>query len=332
LLPFVIYSYQLKVTDLFECQSCEYKGGFLYKKAGYRGYIPIIQISLSFIQIARMSAYLNDRFIENENAVLHVSDLSMQRGYAIFDFMRTVKGVPLFIEDYLDRFYASAQSMRLTVNKSRQDLSDIIYELVKRSGLDEAGVRIMLTGGYAPDSYTPAEPNLLITCNPIKTASNDDFEKGFSIITHEHQRELPHVKSINYLTAVWLQPLLKEKQANDVLYYNKQSITEFPRSNVFILTQDNKLVTPARNILKGITRKQILSLAAEMMETEERDITIEELMTAKEVFTTATTRRLIPVIKINNKTVGNSTPGVLTKMLYKEFLQLENSLTHLVSR
>jgi branched-chain amino acid aminotransferase len=279
-----------------------------------------------------MSVYLNDRFIENDEATLHISDLSMQRGYAIFDFMRTLNGVPLFIDDYLDRFYTSAETLRLTVKKSRAELSDIINELIKRSELAEAGIRLMLTGGYSPDSYSVAEPNLLITCNPVKPATADDFEKGFSIITYEHQRELPHVKSINYLTAVWLQPLLKEKQANDVLYYNKESITEFPRSNVFIITEKNILVTPSKNILKGITRKQILSLASEMIETEERDITVEELMNAKEVFSTATTRRLIPVIKINNKPVGNGTPGVFSKMLYKEFLLLENSLTHLVSR
>lgn len=279
-----------------------------------------------------MPAYINNRFIENDEAVLHISDLSVQRGYAIFDFMRSLNGVPLFIQDYLDRFYASAGAMHLAVNKNRHELSEIIYELLKRSGSAEAGIRIMLTGGYATDSYTPAEPNLLITCNPIKTTTAADFEKGYSIITYEHQRELPQVKSINYLTAVWLQPLLKEKQVNDVLYYNKESITEFPRSNVFIVTHENKLATPAKNILKGITRKQILLLAAKMMEVEERDIPVEELINAKEVFATATTRKLIPVIKIYNNPVGNGSPGVFTKLLYKEFLLVENSLAHLVSR
>jgi len=279
-----------------------------------------------------MAVYLNNKFIEDDQAFLHVSDLSIQRGYGIFDFLRTMDGAPLFMDDHLDRFYASADAMHLPVKKSREELSSVIHELIKRSSLSEAGIRITLTGGYSTDSYQIAEPNLVITCNPVKISTQNDFEKGVSIITHEYQRELPHVKSINYLMAVWLQPLLKDKQADDLLYHRNNIITEFPRSNVFIVTAGNKLVTPARNVLKGITRKNILSLAKEIAQVEERDIIVEELSDAPEVFLTATTKKIMPVIRINNKMVGNGKPGTVTTKLYKKFLELERSAHHLVSR
>ena len=279
-----------------------------------------------------MPAYLNNQFIENDEARLHVSDLSMQRGYGIFDFFRTVNSIPLFMNDHLDRFYASAQSMHLPMRKSKEELSSIIYDLINKSALAEAGIRIMLTGGYSDDCYRPVEPNLLITCNPVKTSVQADFEKGFSIITHEHQRELPHVKSINYLMAVFLQPLLKEKKADDLLYFKNNIITEFPRSNVFMVTAGNKLVTPANNILKGITRKNISSIAAEMMPVEERDITVEELKNASEVFLTATTKRMIPIVKIDGHLIANGKPGAVTLSLYQKFMELEKSFSHLVSR
>jgi len=279
-----------------------------------------------------MSVYLNNKFIEDDQAYLHVSDLSIQRGYGIFDFLRTMDGAPLFMDDHLDRFYASADAMHLPVKKSREELSSVIHELIKKSSLSEAGIRITLTGGYSTDSYQIAEPNLVITCNPVKISTQNDFEKGVSIITHEYQRELPHVKSINYLMAVWLQPLLKDKQADDLLYHRNNIITEFPRSNVFIVTAGNKLVTPARNVLKGITRKNILSLAKEIAQVEERDIIVEELSDAPEVFLTATTKKIMPVIRINNKMVGNGKPGPVTTKLYKKFLELERSAHHLVSR
>lgn len=279
-----------------------------------------------------MAAYFNERFLENEESLLHVSDLSMQRGYAVFDFLRTVNAVPLFITDHLDRFFASAAGMHLPVNKSKEELNFIISELIKKSSLAEAGIRIMLTGGYSADSYLPASPNLVITCNLVKTATKEDFEKGIAIIIYRHQRELPHIKSINYLTAVWLQPLLKEKQADDVLYYNRESITEFPRSNVFIVTDKNVLVTPARNMLKGITRKHVLSIAAGMMTVEERDITIDELMNAAEVFLTSTTKKILPVVKADGKMTGDGRPGKFTQVLYQKFLELEKHSAHLVSR
>ena len=279
-----------------------------------------------------MPAYLNNQFIENDEARLHVSDLSMQRGYGIFDFFRTVNGIPLFMDDHLNRFYASAEAMHLSMRKSREELSSIVYELINKSSLTEAGIRIMLTGGYSDDSYHPAEPNLLIICHPVKTSAQADFEKGFSIITHEYQRDLPLVKSINYLMAVWLQPLLKEKKADDLLYFKNNIITELPRSNVFIVTAENKLVTPAHNILKGITRKNILSIAPEIMPVEERDITVSELLNASEVFLTATTKRIIPIIKIDGRAIGNGKPGIVTSALYKKFIELEKSFAHLVSR
>ena len=279
-----------------------------------------------------MSVYLNNKFIEDDQAYLHVSDLSIQRGYGIFDFLRTMDGAPLFMDNHLDRFYASADALHLPVKKSREELSSVIHELIKKSSLSEAGIRITLTGGYSTDSYQIAEPNLVITCNPVKISTQNDFEKGVSIITHEYQRELPHVKSINYLMAVWLQPLLKDKQADDLLYHRNNIITEFPRSNVFIVTAGNKLVTPARNVLKGITRKNILSLTKEIIQVEERDIILEELSDAPEVFLTATTKKIMPVIRINNKMVGNGKPGPVTTKLYKKFLELERSAHHLVSR
>ncbi len=272
-----------------------------------------------------MAAYINNQFVENEQALLHVKDLSIQRGYAVFDFFRTINGIPLFIDDHLDRFYRSAAAMHLKLDKSKDEIKSIAAELIQRSELSEAGIRLMLTGGYSPDGYQLAEPNLIITCNPVKTATAEDFEKGFSIITQEHQRELPHIKTINYLMAVWLQPLLQQKQANDVLYYNKESITEFPRCNVFIVTANNKLVTPTRNMLYGVTRKNVLSLAEGIMPVIERDIPVDELHTAKEIFLTATTKKIIPIIKVNDKIVGNGKPGEYTTKLYQKYLELEQS-------
>lgn len=274
-----------------------------------------------------MAVYFNTAFLDNEEAMLHVSDLSIQRGYAIFDFFRTAKGKPLFMNDHLDRFYASAAAMHLRVKQTRDELSAIVFELIERNAIPQAGIKIMLTGGYSPDHFEPAEPNLLITCSPIEIFGRSDFEKGFSIITHKHQRELPHIKSINYQVAVWLLPTLKKLQADDALYYYNNIITEFPRSNVFMVSAENKLVTPKQHMLKGITRKNILKLATHIMPVEERDISLDELMDAKEVMLTSTTKRIVPVLKVDDNRIGNGKPGPFTVALYDQLLELEHSLS-----
>ncbi len=279
-----------------------------------------------------MPAYINNRFLNDDEATLHVSDLSIQRGYAVFDFFRTLNGIPLFQEDHLDRFWSSASAFHLPVTKSRDEIRTIIQELISRSGIPEAGIRIMLTGGYASDTYRPVEPNLVMTCKPVKTAMKEDFEKGVAAITYEYQRELPHIKSIAYQHAVWLQPWLKEKKADDVVYYKDNLVTEFPRSNIFIVTAEGILATPVHNILSGITRKQVLSLAEDMMPVETRDITVDELLNAAEIFLTSTSRRILPVVKMNEKIISGAKPGKITRSLYQRFLELERNTVHLVSR
>ena len=270
-----------------------------------------------------MAVYFNNQFIKDDEAKLHVSDLSIQRGYGVFDFLRSVRGVPLFMEDHLKRFQASAVGMHLPLDKNSDELGKIVKELLRTTELPEAGIRLMLTGGYSTNSYQLAKPNLVITCNPVKTATATDFEKGLKIITHEYQRELPNIKSNNYQMAVWLQPMITEKQVDDVLYHQDGIITECPRSNFFIVTKDNKLVTPANNILKGITRKNVLQLASTFMEVEERDIQVSELIDAAEVFLTSTTKKVLPVLNINGNAIGNARPGPATASLYVKFLELE---------
>ena len=77
-----------------------------------------------------MVAYINNSFVEEELAAINVSDLSIQRGYAVFDYFRIRNYTPLFINDYLDRFYRSALGLRLTVPITKQQLKEVIAELL----------------------------------------------------------------------------------------------------------------------------------------------------------------------------------------------------------
>ena len=87
-----------------------------------------------------MIAFINGQFIKEENAQLRLNDLSVQRGYAAFDFFRTRNYVPLFLDDYLARFYHSMEGMHLQPPYAKDELKGIIHELIKRNDLPDAGV------------------------------------------------------------------------------------------------------------------------------------------------------------------------------------------------
>lgn len=273
-----------------------------------------------------MIAYVNNGFTALENATIGIGDLAIQRGYGIFDFFRTSNNVPLFLDDYLDRFYHSAQILRLQPEEGREKLKDIIFELIRRNNTPVSGFRMILSGGYSPDSYEPASPNSIVIQSAIELPTEEKYLKGVRIITHEYMRDLPDAKSINYLMGIYLQPKVKRLNADDVLYYKNNFILEFPRSNVFIVTKEGTVVTPAKNVLKGITRMKILELANKSFKVEEREVTKDELMNAAEVFVTSTTKRILPVVNIDGCTVGNGTPGEITKLLYRAFLLMEERL------
>ena len=262
-----------------------------------------------------MYAIINGALVPTEDAKILISDLAIQRGYGIFDYFRTVNNHPLFLADHLDRFFTSAAAMRLAENLDREQLQTMIRQLTDKNKLTDSGIRITLTGGYSADGYLPSTPNLLITQSAFQfNASN--FDTGTELVTYQHQRQLPEVKTIDYLHAIYLQPFIKENNAQDVLYYQQDEITECPRSNFFLVTEKDEVITPSKNVLKGITRKRILSLTG--FNIKESKITTNDLTTAKEAFITSTTKKLLPVLKIDGKIVGNGKPGAVSRAIFKQ--------------
>lgn len=273
-------------------------------------------------------AYINGQFIEEEKASLHISDLAILRGYGVFDFFRTVNHVPLFIEDHLDRFFHSASGMYLKAGTTREELKSIIHDLIKTNNIPVSGIRILLTGGCSSDSLEISAPNLIITQQKLPPWSPALFEKGVKVITHEYVRELPDIKTTHYMMGVWLQQKIKQHNATDVLYHQNDEVSEFPRSNFFIVTKDDIVVTPEKNILGGITRMKILELARKNFGAEERKITIENIRNAKEAFMTSTTKRILPIVQIDDMLIGNGLPGAVTQFLDAAFAELEIEIIH----
>jgi len=281
--------------------------------------------------------WINGNYVESAQASLGVGDLAIQRGYGVFDFFslrrpkpslsaevhsqgpmataRCRQGIPFLLPWYLERFFHSAQALNLEVPLRKSELKAVIQEFIDKNQLVDEGIRMILTGGYSSDSYTPLEPNLVISAHKINFPAKEKYEQGFKVMTHEYQRESPAAKSINYLQGIQLIPVLKARGLDDVLYHWGGVVTEFPRSNIFMVDQQHQLVTPVKNVLLGITKKTVLYLAKEHYSPTLRDITVSELKQAKEVFLTSTTKGIVPVCEIDGHPVGDGVPGVVTKHL-----------------
>ncbi len=270
-----------------------------------------------------MDAFLNNEFIPLDRASLHVSDLAIQRGYGIFDFFRIKDHVPLYLNDYLDRFYRSAEVMGLQGIMEREQLRGVIAELIQRNKMAEAGIKMILTGGYSPDAYQPVKGNFIISQHPLVLPSQKQVEGGIKIITYPYRRDIPEVKTINYIMGVWLQKNVKESSAADVLYHLNDEVTEFPRCNFFLVTKEGALVTSDKHILHGITRMKVIQEARKLIKVEERTVTLHDVALAQEAFLTSTTKGILPIVKVDERTVGDGRPGPITHSLCEALGHLE---------
>jgi len=262
--------------------------------------------------------YVNGKIMRTEKGSLAVTDLGFQRGYGVFEYARTYHGKLFHFEDHLTRLHNSAETLRLKVPLSDAELREIAEQLIQKSELNTPAVRILLTGGETAGSLSFEKPNLIMITEELPTWSREFYIQGVKLISVEYQRELPHVKSLNYLNALRLEPHKQEQGAFDLLYTNQGEITECPRNNFFVF-RDGSLITPADKILPGITRKVVIQLAAAEFSVEERCLTISELKECQEAFITSTSKEVLPVTQIDDRKIGSGNIGELTKRMMTLF-------------
>ncbi len=263
---------------------------------------------------------INHQLYTEEDAKISITDLSIQRGFGIFDFLKTINNQAIFLEDHFDRFYNSAKEMNLEVGVSRIALKNSIDLLMKSNNMPNSGLKFILTGGFSEDGYTMSLPNLILTQVPFEL-DKASFNKGMKLVTYHHQRQLPTIKTIDYLQAIRLQSYIKENLADDVLYHYNGSIRECPRANFFIV-KGNKVITPKTDVLKGITRSKILNLKIEGCSIVEEDFNLADFATADEAFISSSTKNALPVLEIDGRKIGDGNPGTITRKINEQLYQL----------
>jgi branched-chain amino acid aminotransferase len=263
-------------------------------------------------------ASINGTIIEHDKASLHISDLGLRRGYAVFEFFRVLRGVPVFLEDHLERFERSARLLELTPPFGREKLEALIRELIELNDLREAGLQMLLTGGYSPDAFTPGPPNLIIAPIAVTPPPAHLYQQGGKVILHKNLRELPEAKTTDYLIAVKLAKRMRAEGATEVIYHDGETVYEGGRSSLLIV-QQGTLVTAQAGVLPGITRKHLLEVARSILPIQERPITLSELYSADEVLLTGATRQVMPITQIEDKMVADGKVGPYSQQLMKAF-------------
>jgi len=266
--------------------------------------------------------FFNGEFISKNEPVLTPYELGLLRGYGIFDFLRIVDGVPVFLEDHLDRFFSSAKKMNLKVPYSKKQITDYVDTLVQINNVGYSGVRLVLTGGFSESGFTAKKPNFYLLQHILNENPDTYFRKGIKLITVDYIRDFPKIKTLNYALVLRYQDELKKQGAFDTLFVKDDLISESSRSN-FFLVKNNTIITSDDNALSGITRKKVLELCKGKYRVNIRPIKLKELKTADEAFICGSTKPLVPVVQVDKIKIGKGKPGLFTARLRMEFKELQ---------
>jgi branched-chain amino acid aminotransferase len=261
-------------------------------------------------------AILDGRRVPHEGATVHVSDLGLRRGFAVFEMFRVEEGVPLFLEDHLTRLARSADVVGLPLPRGADDVAADVHALVDANGPDVTAVQVLVTGGPSDDGVTFRQPTCIVTSLHLPPRATAPV--GATLITHRHVRELPEAKSTNYLTAMRLANAMRAAGASDVLYHDGAHAAECARSALAVVL-DGTLVTRREGVLESVSMTHLLGLAREHVPVEVRAITLQELHAADEVLSTGSVRGVLPIVAIDDRPVGDGTVGPHARALFSAF-------------
>lgn len=268
--------------------------------------------------------FVGNKYVDKEHAYIHVNDIGLLRGYAVFDYLKTYFGEPFRITDHLVRLQNSAKQIGLKLPHSIDEIKKICFELLRKNNFPESNIRIVVTGGIGSDSKTKGESVLIVTCEPRFVMDVAYYTEGIKLKTVEDSRQIFLSKTCNYIRAIDYLDEYRKEGFSEVLYVLEKSVLECTSSNIFLF-KGRKLITPEEGILMGITRKVILELAEGMFEIEQRQIKLDELLKADEVFISSTEREVMPVIMIDKNLIKAGTVGENTKKLRIKFEEYVNS-------
>lgn len=276
-----------------------------------------------------MQIYIDGEFYSEEDAKLSVFDHGLLYGDGVFEGIRVYGGRVFELDPHIDRLYASAQAIALTIPLSREVLVEAMMETIRRNDGAEY-VRLVVTRGVGDLGLNPSKcPKATVFCvaDGITLYPAEVYRRGFKVRTlatrrNDPQAVNPAVKSLNYLNNVLGALELRDTDVNEGLFLTTAGYVCECTADNFFLIKGRKLMTPslALGALGGITRAVVMKLAATMgMEVEEGFYTLFDVYNADEAFLTGTAAEVGPIVEVDRRPIGTGVPGPMTQEIIVRF-------------
>ena len=282
--------------------------------------------------------WMNGKLIPFKNAKVHVLTHALHYSTAVFEGIRcynTTNGSAIFrLPEHVDRFFNSAKMYGMKMRYSKKQISNAIIKTVKTSGLKECYIRPLAYYGYGTMGLTPTLNKVDVSIACWKWKMGESKAGKFSgakckiskwIRIDSKSQPMQSKSAANYSNAALARvEALKNGYDEAIMLNNKGNVAEGSAENIFVV-KNGVIKTPPldADILNGITRDSVIQLIKkEHMKLVEKNITVNELLKADEVFMTGTAAEVKSVTKIDKNAIGNGSVGEITKELQKSFMNI----------
>jgi branched-chain amino acid aminotransferase len=282
---------------------------------------------------------VNGRITGERDAVISVLDHGFLYGEGIYEVVRTYDGRPFLFDRHLRRLRRSATMIALRLPFTDAELAARVRETIaafhRQPGAhpgQDVYVRILVTRGVGEISYDPAScdaPSIVVIVKPFTPHPPEVYEQGVKValvpVVRNHPSSInPLIKSNNLLNnALAAQEAFRRGAFDAVMRNFRGEISECSISNLFVVKDGNILTPPLdAGLLAGITREFVLELAPEAGITVIESVLHDpDLLGADESFLTSSTQELVPIVRVDDTTIGSGRPGPVTvrlRDLYKK--------------
>ena len=279
------------------------------------------------------TVWLDGEWLERDSAAVSVFDHGLLYGDGVFEGIRVYGGVAFRLQEHLERLYDSAQAIWLTIPMPIEEMTALTEEAVRRSGLDDAYIRHIITRGVGDLGLDPRKcpaPTVIIIVDGIRLWPAEVYERGLRVVTAgtpiPHRESLsPRVKSLNYLPHILAKIEGIHAGADEVLMLDSSgSVAEGSGQNLFVVKKGILRTPPASaGILKGVTRDVVLELAREAgLPAEEVPLNRYDVYTADEAFFSGTAAEIVYIREVDGRVIGAGNAGAVTRDLARRFQEL----------
>ncbi|MCW5890977.1 MAG: aminotransferase class IV [bacterium] len=280
-----------------------------------------------------MLVWLNGRWLAARDARVSALDRGLLHGDGLYDTWRTYGGVPFAVDAHVRRLAAACRILRLPPPGDAATWARRAADLVRRNRMADGTVRLTITRGLAGDgplpARTPVRPTLLLTARALPLDLAAQQTRGIAAVLLPFPRDVgpwwAGVKLIGHASAVVGKMYARARRAAEGLYVTPEGeVTEATTANLF-LVERGMLVTPPTGggVLGGVTRGLVLRAARRArLAVREEPIPVARLRRAAEVFVTASTIEILPVVRLEGDAVGGGEPGPVTRRLQASYAAL----------